>query len=57
LIENPTVSGKYEFDVYWIKLQMVDKWLVLYPRTVNQRESYSDILNCMTDYTKHMIDI
>jgi hypothetical protein len=57
LIENTTVSGKYEFDVYWIKLQMVDKWLVLYPRTVNQRESYSDILNCMTDYTKHMIDI
>ena len=57
LIENPTVSGKYEFDVYWIKLQMVDKWLVLYPRTVNQRESYSDILNCMTDYTKHMIDV
>ena len=57
LIENPTVSGKYEFDVYWIKMQMVDKWLVLYPRTVNQRESYSDILNCMTDYTKHMIDI
>lgn len=57
LIENPTVAGKYEFDVYWIKLQIVDKWLVLYPRTVNQRESYSDILNCMTDYTKHMIDI
>jgi len=57
LIENPTVSGKYEFDVYWIKLQMVDKWLVLYPRTVNQRESYSDILKCMTDYTKHMIDV
>ena len=57
LIENPTISGKYEFDVYWIKLQMVDKWLLLYPRTVNQRESYSNILNCMTDYTKHMIDI
>ena len=57
LIENPTVSGKYEFDVYWIKLQMVDKWLILYPRTVNQRESYSDILKCMTDYTKHMIDV
>ena len=57
LIENPTVSGKYEFDVYWIRLQMVDKWLVLYPRTVNQRESYSDILKCMTDYTKHMIDV
>ena len=57
LINNPTVSGQYEFDVYWIKLQMVDNWLVIYPRTVNQRESYSDILKCMTDYTKHMIDI
>ena len=56
LIENPTVSGKYEFDVYWINLQLVDKWLVIYPRTVNQRESYSDILNCITDYTKYMID-
>lgn len=55
-MENPTVCGKYEFDVYWIKLQMVDKWFVIYPRTVNQRESYSNILNCMTDYTKHMID-
>jgi glycosyl transferase family 25 len=57
LIENPTVSGKYELDVYWIKLQMADKWLIIYPRTVNQRESYSNILKCMTDYTKHMIDI
>jgi glycosyl transferase family 25 len=56
LIENPTVSGKYEFDVYWINLQLVDKWLVIYPRTVNQRESYSDILKCITDYTKYMID-
>ena len=56
LIENPTIKGKYEFDVYWINLQLVDKWYVIYPRTVNQRESYSDILNCMTDYTKYMID-
>jgi len=56
-IENPTVAGKYELDVYWIKLQMVDKWFIIYPRTVNQRESYSNILNCMTDYTKHMIDV
>ncbi len=57
LIENPTVAGKYEIDVYWIKLQMADKWLVIYPRTVNQRESYSDIIKCVADYTKHMIDI
>jgi hypothetical protein len=57
LIENPTVSGKYEIDVYWIKLQMADKWLVIYPRTVNQRESYSDIIKCVADYTKHMIDV
>ena len=57
LIENPTVAGKYEIDVYWIRLQMVDKWLLLYPRTVNQRESYSDIIKCVADYTKHMIDI
>lgn len=56
LIENPTIKGKYEFDVYWINLQLVDKWYVIYPRTVNQRESYSDILNCITDYTKYMID-
>ena len=57
LIENPTVAGKYEIDVYWIRLQMADKWLVIYPRTVNQRESYSDIIKCVADYTKHMIDV
>jgi len=57
LIENPTVAGKYEIDVYWIRLQMVDKWLLLYPRTVNQRESYSDIIKCVADYTKHMVDV
>jgi hypothetical protein len=56
LIENPTVTGKYELDVYWIKLQMADKWFIIYPRTVNQRESYSDIIKCVADYTKHMID-
>jgi hypothetical protein len=57
LIENPTIEGKYNFDVYWINLQLVDKWYVIYPRTVNQRESYSDILKCMVDYTKYMIDL
>jgi glycosyl transferase family 25 len=56
LIENPTIGGKYEIDVYWVNLQLVDKWYVIYPRTVNQRPSYSIIQNTFVNYTSGLID-
>ena len=56
LIENPTIKGKYEVDVYWVNLQLVDKWYVIYPRTVNQRPSYSTIENTFVNYSSVLLD-
>ena len=56
LIENPTIKGKYELDVYWINLQLVDKWYVIYPRTVNQRRSHSIIQDTFVNYSSVLLD-
>jgi hypothetical protein len=56
LIENPTIVGKYEVDVYWINLQLVDKWYVIYPRTVNQRPSQSIIQGTFVNYSSVLLD-
>jgi len=56
LIENPTIKCKYELDVRWINLQSVDKWYIIYPRTVNQRPSYSIIQDIFVDYSAVLLD-
>ena len=35
--------SSYSIDIYWFHLQKVDKWYLIIPSTVRQRESYSDI--------------
>jgi hypothetical protein len=56
LIENPTIGAKYEIDVYWVNLQLVDKWYVIYPRTVNQRPSHSIINGTFVNYSSVLLD-
>ena len=57
LIREPKNKIMYAIDKYWLSLQKKDTWLLLVPLTVSQREGYSNIENCVTNFTKIMIDL
>jgi hypothetical protein len=47
----------YAIDKFWFVLQNVDKWFLIIPPTVIQREDYSDIEKRNTNYVKAMTDL
>ena len=47
----------YAIDKYWFNLQKLDKWFLIIPLTVTQREDYSDIEKRQTNYTRAMLDL
>ena len=57
LIREPKNKIMYAIDKYWLSLQKKDMWLLLVPLTVSQREGYSNIENCVTNFTKIMVDL
>ena len=40
----------FAIDIQWKQLQQRDRWYVLYPLTVIQREDYSDIEKRQVNY-------
>ena len=54
---NTNKQYKYAIDVYWNILQINDNWYILYPRTITQLPSYSNIENKIKNYNKLMLDI
>lgn len=57
LMKNPTRQKFYAIDQYWFKLQEKDKWYLITPLTVIQREDYSDIEEKIVNYKKIMTEI
>ena len=57
LMKNPTNHRFFAIDKYWFHLQEIDKWYLLTPLTVTQREDYSDIEKRPTNYTSVMLDL
>jgi hypothetical protein len=57
LITEPLKHVVYAIDKYWFRLQEKDKWFLITPLTVTQREDYSDIEKRRTNYTNVMIDL
>jgi glycosyl transferase family 25 len=47
----------FAIDKYWFKLQQMDKWYLITPLTVTQRQDYSDIEKRPTNYTSSMLDL
>jgi len=45
----------YAIDIQWKQLQQKDRWYVLYPLTVIQREDYSDIERRDVNYSSLML--
>ena len=57
LMKEPHNHRVYAIDKYWFSLQAIDKWYLIIPLTVTQREDYSDIEKRPTNYTHVMLDL
>jgi glycosyl transferase family 25 len=57
LLHKPASHTLYAIDKFWFVLQNVDKWFLIIPPTVIQREDYSDIEKRTTNYAKAMTDL
>ena len=57
LIRTPEKHTMFAIDKYWFQLQSRDKWFLITPLTVTQREDYSDIEKRHTNYTPVMLDL
>jgi glycosyl transferase family 25 len=57
LIHKPASHTMYAIDKFWFLLQAVDRWFLIIPPTVVQREDYSDIEKRHTNYQKIMMDL
>jgi hypothetical protein len=57
LMREPHNHKLYAIDKYWFKLQSLDKWYLIIPLTVTQREDYSDIEKRPTNYSRAMLDL
>jgi glycosyl transferase family 25 len=56
-INNPNDRNQYAIDKYWFHLQKIDKWVLITPLTVAQREDYSNIERRPTNYISAMLDL
>jgi len=57
LLREPHNHSFYAIDKYWFHLQKVDRWYLIVPLTVAQREDYSDIEKKQINYTQVMLDL
>jgi hypothetical protein len=56
-MREPDKHVLYAIDKYWFNLQSIDKWFLIIPLTVTQREDYSDIEKRPTNYSRAMLDL
>lgn len=57
LMKNPESKLQYAIDRFWIHLQQKDKWLIIFPLMVFQKENdYSDIEKKIVNYKNIMLD-
>jgi glycosyl transferase family 25 len=56
LIQSPENKQEYALDIYWKRLQKSGRWYMIFPLTVVQYDTYSDIEERYTDYRGLMLD-
>ena len=56
LIKNPYDKQHYAIDKYWLKLQLLDKWYLIIPPTITQKDGYSDIEKRNISYSNFMLN-
>lgn len=57
LLRTPERHVEYAIDKFWKRLQEVDRWFLITPPTIIQREGYSDIEKRITNYGNPMLDL
>lgn len=57
LIQKPNEGKLFAIDKFWFSLQQADRWYLIIPPTVVQREDYSDIEKRVTNYENMMQDL
>ena len=57
LMRHPEQKINYAIDRYWFELQRRDRWFLITPLSVVQREDYSDIEDRVTNYDHLMLDL
>jgi glycosyl transferase family 25 len=57
LLNRPDDRKQFAIDVFWFNLQVKDRWFLITPLTVVQREDYSDIEERVVNYEKIMVDL
>ena len=57
LMANPANKRDFAIDMYWKRLQAIDRWYIVLPLTVHQLEGYSDIEERDTNYRDLMLDM
>lgn len=57
LMANPENKSEYACDIYWKRLQRVDRWYLITPMSIIQRPGYSDIEKMEVNYEKMMTDL
>ena len=55
LLRNPLNKGQFAIDMYWLRLQKKDTWIIVVPLSVTQIESYSDIEHRNVNYAPAML--
>lgn len=56
-IKEPHNFHIYAVDKYWFRLQEIDKWYLIIPLTVTQKEDYSDIENKNVNYSRYLLSL
>jgi hypothetical protein len=56
-MRSPTQKLDYAIDRHWFELQRRDRWFLITPLSVVQREDYSDIEQRFTNYGHLMLDL
>ena len=57
LLSNPANKREYAIDIYWKRLQAIDRWYMITPPTVVQVEGFSDVEGRNTNYKHLMTDM
>ena len=55
LLKDPS-NNDYKIDKYWLSLQKQNKWYLIIPLTIVQREDYSDIEKKVTNFKNYMLN-
>jgi len=54
---NPQDKPKYACDIYWKKLQNIDRWYLITPICISQRPDYSDIEKRFVNYNNMILNL